>query len=292
MTEYVDPRFRPTLWPGSTIPVPPLARRIKNVRVKGDWILWTPAPFEDRPAVELPEDFYLRELMELRADDLEGAARMMAAYGPLFGADRDDLSFDNEDVYFEVQDIPEPDSEQQPYPFGVHRDLVAVYVRTAQGAITTWLACQREGGLEELVRPHVTEETLADLRSQTQDRKASWPQSLEELQEILIEAELTSLQEVLNRALGRFSIGIGDLSDRYPTVYSAAFLQLYNHLVEGATVHHCANEKCGRAFVRQRGRAAYRQHRTTGVKYCSRECARAQAQRELRRRRKQESSSP
>ncbi|MEU9211185.1 hypothetical protein AB0D27_25395 [Streptomyces sp. NPDC048415] len=291
MTEYVDPRFRPTLWPGSTIPVPPLTRRIKNVRVKGDWILWTPAPFEDRTSVELPEDFYLRELMELPADDLEGAARMMAAYGPLFGADRDDLSFDDEDVYYAVQDIPEADSEQQPYPFGVHRDLVAIYVRTAQDAITTWLACQREGGLEELVRSHVTEETLADLRSQSQHREQPWPQSLEELQEILIDSELTSLQEVLNRALGLFSIGIGDLSDRYPTVYSVAFLQLYNHLVEGATVHHCANEPCGRAFVRQRGRAEYGQHRTTGVKYCSRECARAQAQRELRRRRKQEPTS-
>ncbi|MFF0043628.1 hypothetical protein ACFYRG_47015 [Streptomyces mirabilis] len=291
MTEYVDLRFRPTLWPGSTIPVPPLTRRVKNVRVKGNWILWTPAPFEDRISVELPEDFYLRELMELPADDLEGAAQMMAAYGPLFGIDRDDLSLDSEDVYEKLQDIPEAGGDQQPHPFGVHRDLVAIYVRTAQDAITTWLACQREGGLEELVRPHVTEETLADLRSQTQHHEQPWPQSLKELRELLIDAELTALQEVLNRALGRFSIGIGDLSDRYPTVYSVAFLQLYNHLVEGATVHHCANERCGRAFVRQRGRAAYRQHRTTGVKYCSRECARAQAQRELRRRRKQEPSS-
>jgi hypothetical protein len=284
MAEYVDPRFRPTLWPGTIIPIPPLARRIKNVRVKGDWILWTPASFEDRTSVELPEDFYLRELMELPANDLEGAARMMAAYGPLFGIDQDDLSFDREGVYEKLQDIPEAGGDQQPHPFGVHRDLVAIYVQTAQDAITTWLACQWEGGLEELVRPHVTEETLADLRSQTQHREQPWPQSIEEVQEILIDAELTSLEEVLNRALGRFSIGIGDLSDRYPTVYSVAFLQLYNHLVEGATVHQCANERCGRA--------AYRQHRTTGVKYCSRECARAQAQRELRRRRKQEPSNP
>ncbi|MFD9865009.1 hypothetical protein [Streptomyces alboflavus] len=292
MTEYVDPRFRPTLWPGAPIPVPPLTRRIKNVRIKGDWILWTPAPFDDRTPVDLPEDFYLRELMELPAGDLEGAAQMMTSYGPLFGIDRDDLSFSSEDVYDRLQDIPEAGSDQQPHPFGVHRDLVAIYLQTAQDAITTWLACQHQGGLEELVRPHITEENLADLRAQTQHREQPWPQSLEELQEILIDAELTSLQEVLNRALGRFSIGIGDLSDRYPTVYSAAFLQLYNHLVEDAAVHHCANEKCGRAFVRQRGRATYRQHRTTGVKYCSRECARAQAQRELRRRRKQEPTTP
>ncbi|MFD9123567.1 hypothetical protein [Kitasatospora sp. NPDC059571] len=65
-----------------------------------------------------------------------------------------------------------------------------------------------------------------------------------------------------------------------------AFLQLYNHLAEGAAVRTCANHNCGRDFVRQRGRANYGQHRTTGVKYCSRECARAQAQRDLRRRRR------
>ncbi|MBK3571428.1 hypothetical protein [Streptomyces sp. MBT62] len=37
----------------------------------------------------------------------------------------------------------------------------------------------------------------------------------------------------MNWFLGLFSIGIGDLFDRYPTVYSMAFLQLYNHRVEG-----------------------------------------------------------
>lgn len=78
----------------------------------------------------------------------------------------------------------------------------------------------------------------------------------------------------------------GDLADRHLSVCSVAFLQLYNHLAEGASVRRCANQNCGRQFVRQRGRAEYGQHRTTGIKYCSRECARAQAQREPRRRRK------
>ncbi|MFD7645667.1 hypothetical protein ACFV4P_34045 [Kitasatospora sp. NPDC059795] len=70
-----------------------------------------------------------------------------------------------------------------------------------------------------------------------------------------------------------------------------AFLQLYNHLAEGSFVRRCGNANRGRNFVRQRGRAEYGQHRTSGVKYCSRECARAQAQRELRHRRRSESGS-
>jgi hypothetical protein len=41
---------------------------------------------------------------------------------------------------------------------------------------------------------------------------------------------------------------------------------------------------CGKTFVRQRGRAEFGQHRTSGILYC----ARAQPQRQLRRRRKAE----
>ncbi|MET9503555.1 hypothetical protein ABZY42_17815 [Streptomyces sp. NPDC006622] len=57
-----------------------------------------------------------------------------------------------------------------------------------------------------------------------------------------------------------------------------------NHLAEDATIREWANETCRRSFVRQRGRAAYGQNRTSGIKYCTR----AQAQREHRRRHKQQ----
>ncbi|MGW8687090.1 hypothetical protein ACWGNN_39870 [Streptomyces sp. NPDC055817] len=91
-------------------------------------------------------------------------------------------------------------------------------------------------------------------------------------------------------ALHVFSIGVGNLTDRHPTIYCVAYLQLYNHIAEKATIRECANETCRRSFVRQRGRAEHGQNRTSGIKYCTRECARAQAQRELRRRRKQQTS--
>jgi hypothetical protein len=67
--------------------------------------------------------------------------------------------------------------------------------------------------------------------------------------------------------------------------YEICCLELFNHIVEEASYKHCANETCRRLFVRQQGRAIHGQHRTRGVKYCSLECARAQAQRQYRRRR-------
>ena len=68
-------------------------------------------------------------------------------------------------------------------------------------------------------------------------------------------------------------------------LFEACALELFNHIAEGATYRTCANETCGKTFVRQQGRAQYGQNRTTGeLLYCSASCARAQAQRRYRRR--------
>ena len=74
--------------------------------------------------------------------------------------------------------------------------------------------------------------------------------------------------------------------------YFICCLELFNHMAENATYKVCANDACGRLFVRQEGRAVHGQHRTRGIKYCSSECARAQAQRAYRRRKRADGTQP
>jgi hypothetical protein len=82
-----------------------------------------------------------------------------------------------------------------------------------------------------------------------------------------------------------------DWAEHFPfPLWSVCCLELFNHIVEGALIKDCANERCRRPFVRQIGRSAHGQRRRTGVRFCSDSCARAQAQRQYARRRRAASS--
>ncbi|MFE3591397.1 hypothetical protein ACFXOY_28285 [Streptomyces niveus] len=255
---------------------------LAGARVEGDWIVWDVQFPARKPSGPLPEDFYLRELMDLDLDDMASVADWMSRWGHFGDSFFEAATWDEEDMRLlqDVLAIEHPDRAGGE----VHHDVVRLHARQAQKAISTWLACRQEGGLEQLVADGVTADHLAALRAENPHLGGAWPRDLKELSDVLISLRLQHLERTLNAALHVFSVGIGTLSDRQPTIYAAAFLQLYNHLAEDATIRECANETCRRVYVRQRGRAEYGQNRTSGTKYCTRECARAQAQRQHRRR--------
>jgi hypothetical protein len=116
------------------------------------------------------------------------------------------------------------------------------------------------------------------------------------------------LQTMLNRGLSPFQpfverreIPLGE-TPRHPEppwitgitvpLYATCCLELYNHIVDQAAYLTCANESCDRLFRRQTGRAQHGQHRSRCLRYCSRECARTQAQRALRARRRAQKPQP
>ncbi len=76
------------------------------------------------------------------------------------------------------------------------------------------------------------------------------------------------------------------------SLFNVLCLSLANDIADDATFRQCQSETCGRWFTRHRGRATQGKYHMTGVKYCSVGCARAQKQREYRRRQRAKGAKP
>jgi hypothetical protein len=72
----------------------------------------------------------------------------------------------------------------------------------------------------------------------------------------------------------------------YPSVglYAAACGQLFDFIAAGVVPQRCASATCSTIFVHQIGGARHGRSRTSGVRFCSPGCARAETQRQYRRR--------
>lgn len=252
----------------------------------------------DMAPLEVPFDLYLRELRDVELGSVDSILDFYRRFGPLGLGLRSEREYPlvrhelTERLFARIETVR---SELNPsgwpsetfrtfelvdefrYFAGIVRDMTLVYHRLMGHSDGIWSA--KEIPRDALARP--------------------LPPTREGLRHYL--------ETSLNRLLRIFHVGViieedrGELdagtpgfdwirlNDEYnrPDLLDVLVLQLYNDIARGADYSRCANEPCGRLFALQSGRSEHGQHRTRGVKYCSKSCARAQANREYRRRKRQ-----
>jgi hypothetical protein len=284
-------KFRPTPWPGGTIPIPKVHRTPATVLQEfpfDDLVIEYDVAGREQSSSELPDDFVLQEVFAFDVDDAEALADFTSRWGWLthFGDQR-------------LRSLP-PGTYSGRHGEQQHREwiemvsdkgysgdfivpvrLVALHVRFLRAMATHLQVFLSGGSLEAyqqawVVHGHPVEPA-------TEGMAWLW------------------FDDAINKALTPYHVSIqsdpelfGQLTGAkpMPTLYEACALQLYNYIVEGVPFTRCANESCGKLFTKQRGRPGTvgEWNRTAGVRYCSHRCAKAQSERERRRRQRQEAT--
>lgn len=231
-------------------------------------MLWL-GPHPDHPPAELPEEWVLRQLADVKMDDDNAVAAMLHDYGVISWP------------YFDRANVP-----NDRHRFLAPRDTVAN---------PNWWEQRADGTLEDARWWLKTARALAGTwRNADQGQPLGLAWAAEGFLEPDDESAWWQFTHALNTGLQPFRAHIelrlameGDeLKWGMPRVglYSAACRQIFNFIVQGDTARRCENETCGRTFVHQLGGAKHGQHRSVGLRFCTPECARAQAQRQYRRR--------
>ena len=272
-------RFRITAWPGVPVPVPPVLPM--TVEVIADEFLYYGDPLPER---ELPDEFVLRELFDPDPTDPDELASFTQTWGLLTSLTQDPLAFlpPGETAtglaHRTRQLVDETATSLNLHPsYLVTLEAVSTHVRTLRAMTHQWIASRRGHDAANLLEAW-TNEGFTQPRNEA-DAWRRWEDHLN--------SALRPFQTNVRVAV-EGSERIGAWGTVGPNTYAVMALQLANLVAEHAELTVCANENCGRIFSRQRGRSEYGQHHTRGVMYCSSSCARAQAQRAYRRRKREE----
>ena len=284
-------------WPGRPVPLPKAIVGPAEV-VDGAWLAF-PVPGQ---WVDLPDELYLRELFELDLTSAADVARFVASYGLLEAPSR-----------LLEQIRPRTASRMQflewqrgkriesgklgNYPIEeflalarLMRNLTRLWGVVGDGTPLEQVRGQWEPEVDGENMPTLVSGQADELTMELNTELVGTPKP--ETDEIRDAAH--QLTQDLNVLLTPFHVHLivsfedrdrwsqPGMCDDVVGTFGALCLQLANHISERAAYRRCANETCERLFVRQRGDT--RGSHSTGVLYCTPECARTQAQRQYRRR--------
>lgn len=273
------PTFRPTLWPA----IPPGLPLVPRPELREIAPGFAEAMIEKVPSAALPPDFVLRELLELPASDGGALLDFCRDWGLLsgFGAS----------LYDQLPALMRP-----PVPMGEFVALSEAHPPRPRPYVDRMLTT-RALGLHAQVMQLLARHYIAHRNGDgSQALLGTWNVGgLEPPADV--RGAWMQWGDLLNAALSPFRMFVDASPEQdglwarvalpQPNLYSVMALQLASYLADDQQIQRCANERCRRYFTVQRGRAKYDgTNHKTGVRYCQHLCAKAQSERDRRRRRK------
>ncbi len=274
-----------TIWPEVVAEPSVQVRDARLERTRdGVWIVQSGVPRE----VALPVDFYLAEPEEVDLRDPEALADFVASWGRFSDPRMRDLGTD-----FYV-------FEEHIRGWGVREGWLPDQRDRLLGGLRDYagdgLGIPYEQHGDDLICPAEVAYRIQRLRTFAYSAVAlargepiaTWWLHGPDLPDLPSETTAADrFAQALNSALRGFSVtvafGAGEGPAIPATAFTAACLRIALDIAEEVPYQTCGNEVCRRTFTRQRSRAVSGLH-TKGLRYCSRKCGFAQAQRERRAR--------
>jgi len=278
-------RFRPTVWPGSPVPVPRVPV-VRDVQRDGPWLLLVCPPGYEY--VEVPPEVYLRQFRDTPVDDLDALAelcklgemtRSFRPYADLEPKDDEQWRTMIARFSFKTGFYWSGDEEERDEVWRRHFDAALGFRPVHAAEVALRVRLMRRATDHSLA--YLAGDPLAPAWPDCKDDLNAWNRFVTVTGAALRDFQVRVDVEVVGQSPRADDLQVGEVET---TSYSAGMLQLVNDLAANETVRHCANEACGRPYVRQLGRSTYGGYRREGTRYCTNNCARAQYQREKRRR--------